>query len=282
MKPHAAAEPVAALRHVQARVRMRPSVMMVLGSGLGELADEIEDAVHIPYGEIPGFAPARVEGHRGRLVAGRLEGIDCIVAQGRYHLYEGHSARSAALPVRVMAALGARTLLVTNAAGAVNRAFRAGDLMLIDDHINFLWRNPLIGPVAEGEPRFPDLSQPYSAELQDLASRAALELGFPLRRGVYCALLGPSYETPAEIRMMQRLGADAVGMSTVPEVLVALSLGVAVLGISLITNPAAGLSVGPLSHDEVVRSAALARDAFGRLVRTLLREPAFARRRGAP
>lgn len=258
---------------LRSRLRGPPGIVLVLGSGLGELGDEIEDAVRVPYGEIPGFAPSTVPGHRGALVAGRLDGAECVVLQGRFHLYEGHPAEAAALPIRALAALGAHTLLVTNAAGGLNRTFRPGDLMLIEDHINLMGRNPLLGPVHAGEPRFPDMSAPYDAALRSLAERVALEQGVGLRRGVYVALLGPSYETPAEVRMLQRLGGDAVGMSTVPEVLAARALGLRVLGLSLITNPAAGLTSAPLSHDDVVTAGARARVGFGRLIRALLREP---------
>ncbi len=268
-----------AAAHVRSRVAApgwTPRVMMILGSGLGGLGDEVEDAVAVPFGEIPGFAASAVAGHRGRLVAGRLEGFPCVVMQGRFHLYEGHDPRRVGLPVRVLAALGARTLLVTNAAGGLDPRFGAGDLMLIDDHINLMGRNPLIGPAPAGEPRFPDMSAPYDRELQEVAARVALREGIGLRRGVYCALLGPSYETAAEVRMLQRLGAHAVGMSTVPEVIVARALGLRVLGISLITNPAAGLSPTPLSHADVMEAGRRASARFAALVRALLREPALA------
>lgn len=258
------------LSALRERLHEMPEVALVLGSGLGDLADEIEDAVRIPFSEIPGFVAPGVAGHRGMLVAGRLEGVRCIALQGRFHLYEGHSPAAVALPTRVMLALGARTLLVTNAAGGLNRSFVPGDLMLIDDHINLLWRSPLSGPVHEGEARYPDMARPYDPELQSLAERVALENGIRVRRGVYVATLGPSYETPAEIRMMQWLGGDAVGMSTVPEVLVARAHGARVLGISLITNYAAGIMPAPLSHDEVVAAGAAARSDFATLVRGVL------------
>ncbi len=261
------AEALAALRP---RLAEPPRVALVLGSGLGELADEIDGAVRVPFSDVPGFVAPGVAGHRGLLVAGRLEGVPCIALQGRFHLYEGHSAAAVALPTRVMLALGAQTLIVTNAAGALNRSFQPGDLMVIDDHVNLLWHNPLVGAVHEGEERFPDMSRPYDAALQALAREVALEHGIRLRRGVYVATLGPSYETPAEIRMMQRLGGDAVGMSTVPEVLVARAHGARVLGISLITNHAAGTTSAVLSHDEVVAAGAAARADFARLVRGVM------------
>ena len=241
--------------------------MIVLGSGLGALGDQIEDAVRIPFAEIPGFAASAVEGHKGMFVAGKLEGVEVVALQGRFHLYEGHSADAAALPIRAMAALGANTLVVSNAAGALNPAFPPGMLMIIDDHINMMWRNPLFGPVLEGETRFPDMSRPYDPELQALAERIALENGIPVTRGVYLAVLGPSYETPAEIRMFRKFGGDAVGMSTIPEVIAARALGVRVLGVSLITNPAAGSTGTPLSHNEVIEAG---KEASGRFI-TLIR-----------
>lgn len=260
----------ATLAALRERVTRRPRVMLVLGSGLGGLADELEDAVAIPFLEIPVLPPATVEGHMGRLVAGRLEGVECIALQGRYHLYEGHPPALVTLPIRIMAALGARTLIVTNAAGGINPAFRAGDLMLIDDHINFMSTNPLIGPVIPGDLRFPDMTEPYDRGLQRLAEEAGLERGVQTVRGVYAAVTGPSYETPAEIRMLSRLGADAVGMSTVPEVIAARALGVNVLGISLIANLAAGIAKAPLTHEEVLAAGVEARTRFTALVRGTL------------
>lgn len=261
-----------AVAHIKPRLRAAPRVMLVLGSGLGSLADEIEEAIAIPFGEIPGFHAATVAGHKGQLVAGTLEGVDVIAMQGRFHLYEGHSAATAALPIRVMAALGADILIVSNAAGGVHRDFRAGDLMIIDDHINFMFRNPLIGAVVEGDVRFPDMSEPYDRALQDIAVDAAKRNGIALRKGVYFAVTGPSYETPAEIRMYARLGADAVGMSTVPEVIAARAMGIRVLGISLITNAAAGMTGEPLTHEEVIQAGIEAGPRFTKLVRAVIRE----------
>lgn len=260
------------LAYLHERITRRPRIMLILGSGLGGLADSLEDAVHLPFGEIPGFEPATVEGHRGRLVAGRLEGVECIALQGRYHVYEGHPPELITLPVRAMAALGARTLIVTNAAGGLNRAFRAGDLMIIDDHINLMGRNPLIGPVVPGDERFPDMSEAYDSTLRTITERVALDQGIRAVRGVYCAVTGPSYETPAEIRMLRGLGADAVGMSTVPEVIVARAMGVRVLGVTLISNLAAGLRPEPLDHTEVITAGAEAEGRFSVLVRHVLRE----------
>ena len=260
------------LDFLRSRVTRRPRVMLILGSGLGGLADEIEEPVRIPYAEIPGFPAATVVGHSGTLVAGMLEGAECVAMQGRFHLYEGHDPSVVAFPIRVMAALGARTLIVTNAAGGLRRTFRPGDLMIIDDHINLTGRNPLIGPVAPGETRFPDMSEAYDRELRAIAERVATGLGVRVVRGVYCALSGPSYETPAEIRMLQIIGADAVGMSTVPEVIVARALGIRVLGISLISNLAAGLAPEPLSHEEVIAAGREAGPRLASVVRGVLRE----------
>ena len=229
----------------------RPRVAIVLGSGLGFLADEVEDAVRIPYRDIPGFPEPGVAGHAGELVVGRLEGVLLIAQSGRFHLYEGHPAEVAARPVRVFAALGVRTVILTNAAGGLRSTFRPGTLMLIADHINLMGRNPLIGPVVDADERFPDMSGPYDAGLRRLAREAALADRVPLEEGVYCGLLGPSYETPAEIRMLHCLGADAVGMSTVPEVIAARARGLSCLGFSTITNKAAGMGP-PLSHAEVL------------------------------
>jgi len=262
-------ETIAFLRE---RITRAPHAVLVLGSGLGGLADEIEDAVRIPFEEIPGF-PRRTQelaGHAGALVVGRLDGVEVAAMQGRFHLYEGWAPEDVVLPVRALAALGARALLVTNAAGGIRPGFRPGDLMVIADHINFTGRNPLIGAVVPGEERFPDMSDPYDAGFRRVTEEVALELGIPVVQGVYAALLGPSYETPAEIRMLARLGADAVGMSTVPEVLVARALGIRVLGISCITNLAAGLGTDKLSHAEVMEVGARVRDRLAALVRGVL------------
>ena len=252
------------------RLTRAPAAILVLGSGLGSLADEIQDAVRIPYEEIPGFPRSTVAGHAGALVAGIWEGVEVVAMQGRFHLYEGWDPTAVALPIRALSALGARTLLITNAAGGVRPGMQPGDLMLIADHINLTGRNPLMGPVVVGEERFPDMSDPYDARFREVAEEVALDRGIPVDQGVYCAVLGPSYETPAEIRMLARLGADAVGMSTVPEVIVARALGVRVLGISCITNLAAGLGLEPLSHDEVMEVGARVRDRLADLLRGVL------------
>lgn len=232
--------------------KRKPRVAIVLGSGLGFLADEVADPIRIPYNTIPGFPEPGVAGHKGLLVGGTLAGVSVLVQAGRFHLYEGHPAGVAGLPARVFAQLGVEILIVTNAAGGVRRTFPGGTLMLIADHINLMWRNPLIGQPQPGEQRFPIMHAPYDGELRALARTVAREMAIRLEEGVYVGLLGPSYETPAEVRMLERLGADAVGMSTVPEVLVARSRGVRCLGFSIITNPGAGITGEALSHEEVL------------------------------
>jgi len=249
----------------------RPAVAIVLGSGLGFLADEVRDPLRIRYADIPGFPEPGVAGHKGELVAGLLEKVPVLVQAGRFHLYEGHDAATAALPVRVFARLGVKTLIVTNAAGGIRPTFGSGTLMLIADHINLMFRNPLVGPVLKGEERFPDMSDPYDRELRTLAREAAREAHVALEEGVYVALLGPSYETPAEVRMLARLGADAVGMSTVPEVIAARALGIRCLGFSIVTNPASGLTAQPLSHQEVLAASAAAGTGLVTVVKGVLR-----------
>jgi purine-nucleoside phosphorylase len=229
-----------------------PRVAIILGSGLGGLGERVVAAQRIPYGDIPGFHLPTVQGHKGELIAGTLAGVGVIMQSGRFHMYEGHPAHVAALPVRVFASLGADTLIVTNAAGGIRRAFGPGTLMAINDHLNLTGRNPLEGEVLPGETRFPDMTVAYDADLRKLAHRVAVEHGIALGEGTYAALLGPTYETPAEIRMLERLGADAVGMSTVPEVIVARARSMRILGISTITNPAAGIGMAPLHHGEVM------------------------------
>jgi purine-nucleoside phosphorylase len=245
---------------------------VVLGSGLGALADEIDAVARIPFREIPGFPAATVAGHAGMLIVGTLAGKTVAALAGRFHMYEGHDARLAAFSSRVVNALGARTLIVSNAAGGVNRLWQPGDLMLIRDHINLMFRNPLTGPVEAGDTRFPDMSEPYDASLCALARRVAGAQGLLLREGVYAGLLGPTYETPAEVRMLALLGADAVGMSTVPEVIVARAVGMRVLGVSCITNLACGLSSMPITHAEVLETTNRAASRFTALIRGVLRE----------
>ncbi len=251
-----AARVEAAARSIADRLGTVPDTAIVLGSGLGRLADRLQAARRIPYAEITGFPRTTVVGHQGELVAGRLGGRPLLVQSGRFHLYEGHSAETVAMPVRTMAALGVRTLLLTNAAGGIRRTFSRGALMMIADHVNLTFRNPLIGPVLAGEERFPDMSEPYDGALRGLAREVARERKIGLEEGVYMQLLGPSYETPAEVRMAERLGADAVGMSTAVEVVAARARGMRCLAFSTITNPAAGTTSERLDHSEVMEVAA--------------------------
>jgi purine-nucleoside phosphorylase len=267
---HAAGEPAArveaAARSIADRIGAIPDTAIVLGSGLGQLAGRLEGARRIPYAEIAGFPRTTVVGHQGELVAGTLGGTPLLVQSGRFHLYEGHAAEIVALPVRVMAALGVRTLILTNAAGGIRRTFSRGALMMIADHVNLTFRNPLIGPVLPGEERFPDMSEPYDSALRALAREVARERSLALEEGVYMQLLGPSYETPAEVRMAERLGADAVGMSTAVEVVAARARGMRCLGFSTITNPAAGITGERPSHAEVMEVAARVAGDLERLV----------------
>lgn len=236
--------------------RRPPELFLVLGSGLGSVADALESPITVALAELEGFPPAGVAGHAGTLTTGRLAGRQVLVQSGRYHYYEGHPDEVVAAPMRLAAALGITGALITNAAGGIGSGLVPGRPMLIDDHLNLLWRNPLRGPTSPGEVRFPDMSEPYALELQELAAQVASGQGLEVGRGTYAAVLGPSYETPSEIRMLRALGADAVGMSTVPEVLVARARGIPVLAFSLITNVAAGLSSEPLDHAEVVEVGA--------------------------
>lgn len=248
---YSAAEKTAGL--IRSKIGKRaPSIGVILGSGLGGLADRIEDATRIPYSDIPGFPVPRALGHSGTLLVGKLAGKEVLAMAGRFHVYEGHPPALSGFPVRVMHALGVRTLFVSNAAGGVNQEFQAGDLMVISDHLNLMWTNPLIGAQQPGEERFTDMSQAYDPALREKLKAVAAKTGVELREGVYAALFGPSYETPAEVRMLRGLGADAVGMSTVPEVLVARALGIRVAGISAITNAASGVTGAAVSHAEVL------------------------------
>ncbi len=262
--PSAQAAAAVVAQHVG---RLKPRVAVVLGSGLAAVADAVDAARRIPYREIPGFPEPGAPGHKGELVAGTLAGVPVLVQSGRFHLYEGHSADIAALPTRVFARLGVGTLVLTNAAGGIRRTFRPPTLMLIADHINLMFRNPLIGPVADGELRFPDMSDPYDGALRRRAHEVARAERIALEEGVYAALLGPSFETAAEIRMLERAGADAVGMSTVPEVIAARARGMRCLGFSSITNVAAGLSPQPLSHEEVLDAGRQVAGQLERLIR---------------
>ena len=246
------------------------SIGLILGSGLGGLTKSIQDSVRVPFAEIPGFPDATVAGHDGALIVGQLGGRQVAALSGRFHMYEGHSAALAAFPVRVLWALGARELFVSNAAGGISPRLAVGDLMMISDHLNLMGANPLVGPIESGEARFPDMTDAYDPGLRRALRTTAEKLGIKLREGVYAGLLGPSYETPAEVKMLRSLGADAVGMSTVPEVIVARALGMRVAGVSCITNAAAGVTGAALSHAEVLETTARVSAAFESLVTDFL------------
>lgn len=248
-----------------------PVAAIVLGSGLGGLAERIENVVAVDYADIPGFAIPTVAGHSGRVLSGRLAQRQVLAFAGRFHMYEGHPPESAGLLARVAKALGADILLLSNAAGAIRRTLRPGDLMVITDHINLSWRNPLIGPVVPGDERFPDMSRPYDEDLRRQLHAAASRIGMTLQEGVYGGLLGPTYETPAEVRMLEKLGVDAVGMSTVPEVIVASAIGMRSCAISCITNQAAGISPQRIAHEDVLAVTAVAASAFEHLVTEFVR-----------
>lgn len=261
----------AAADYIRSRTSYRPTIGMILGSGLGDFADTLEDAVRIPYADIPGFPVPTAPGHVGALVFGKRMGHEVVVLQGRIHFYEGMSQRVITFPTRVLAALGVKTLVLTNAAGGCNPNFEPGTLMMLRDHINFSGDNPLIGPnLDEFGPRFPDVTEIYTASLRQKIHAAARDAGIKLEEGVYMMFTGPSYETPAEVRMAMILGADAVGMSTVPEALVAAHCGLDVVGISCITNLAAGLGGQKLDHSEVLEIANRVHDTFQHLLEIIL------------
>lgn len=260
-----------AARTIRARWDEEARIALVLGSGLGAFADKLEDALSVPYDEVPGFARSTVEGHAGRLVLGKIDGLPVVVMQGRFHFYEGYALEDVTFPVRTLGVLGIKSLVLTNAAGGLNNAFTQGSLVVISDHLNLMGVNPLLGANdARFGPRFPDMTAVYDHEYQDIAIKEAQGLGIELRRGVYAALSGPSYETPAEIRMLRLLGADAVGMSTVPEAIVARHMGLRVLGLSCITNMAAGVLDQPINHEEVIETGARVADTVGRLLRQVI------------
>ena len=250
----------------------RPVAGLVLGSGLAGLADRFDDVKRLEYRDIPGFPLPTVIGHPGVLVAGTLAGRPAVALAGRFHMYEGHDATLAGFPARVFAALGAEVLFVSNAAGGIRRTFRPGDLMVIADHVNLTGRNPLIGPVEEGDLRFPDMFEPYDADLRGALHRAGKRAGVALVEGVYGWALGPSYETPAEVRMFEGLGLDAIGMSTVPEVITARAMGMRVAGVSCVTNLACGITNAPLDHEEVLAVSKEAAGRFESLVLEWVRE----------
>ncbi|PZE22009.1 purine-nucleoside phosphorylase [Paenibacillus xerothermodurans] len=256
-----------AAAYIRSKYTAAPEIGLILGSGLGVIADLVEQATVIAYNDIPHFPVSTVEGHAGELLLGTIHGKHVLLMKGRFHMYEGYGVDVVSFPVRVMKELGVKTLIVTNAAGGVNTSFEVGDLMLIKDHINFTFRNPLIGPnFNELGVRFPDMSEAYSRRLRDTARAVAAEQGIKLQEGVYIGLLGPTYETPAEIRMMRTLGADAVGMSTVAEVIVARHAGIEVLGFSCISNMAAGILDQPLSHEEVMETTERVKPKFLQLI----------------
>lgn len=246
-------------------------IALILGSGLGAFANEFESATAIPYDEIPGFAVSTAEGHAGQLVIGKVDQVPVIAMQGRVHYYEGYSLEQVTFPIRVFKLLGVKTLVLTNAAGGIDAELSQGALMIISDHLNLMGDNPLLGSNDERfGPRFPDMTEVYSRELQEHVVDVARELGIEVRRGIYAALAGPSYETPAEIHMLRTFGADAVGMSTVPEAIVARHMGIKVLGVSCITNLAAGISDEPINHEEVIETGHRVRETFAQLLRRVI------------
>lgn len=261
----------AAAEYILEKISHKPTIGLVLGSGLGDFADTLEDAVRIPYGDIPHFPVSTAPGHAGTLVIGRKCGHTVVAMQGRIHYYEGHSMQTITMPIRVMAAIGVKDLVLTNAAGGANPSYACGTLMLIKDHINFSGANPLIGPNLDAfGPRFPDVTYLYDPALRAAVKEKAKATGIHLEEGVYMMFTGPNYETPAEVRMAQILGADAVGMSTVPEALVAGHCGMRIVGISCVTNPAAGVTDAKLDHAEVVEIANRVHDTFQQLVELVL------------
>ncbi|MDQ0256154.1 purine-nucleoside phosphorylase [Evansella vedderi] len=262
-----------AVDFIQSKINGNPLIGLILGSGLGDLGEEIENAVIISYDQIPHFPTSTVAGHKGQLVVGTLEGKSVIAMQGRFHYYEGYSMEEVTFPVRVMKLLGCESLIVTNACGGMNEAFKPGDLMLIDDHINFTGANPLIGPnIEELGPRFPDMSHAYSPHLKEYAMKVVQKLGFTLQRGVYAGVSGPTYMSAAELIMLRKLGGDVVGMSTIPEVIIARHMGMNILGISCITDMAIGETIEGITHEEVMKVAARAKPQFKAFIRALLKD----------
>src|SRR2546421_3533138 len=260
-----------AAEQIHSSTKAQPSVAIVLGSGLGAFADELTESTSLAYKDIAGFAQATVEGHAGRLVIGKTGEVPIVAMQGRFHFYEGYSLEDVTFPIRVLKSLGVRQLILTNAAGSLNTEFTPGSLMVISDHINLMGVNPLIGRNDERfGPRFPDLTSTYDPDLQSIVIEEATAMNIDMRRGVYAALTGPSYETPAEIHMVRTLGADAVGMSTVPEAIVARHMNMEVIGISCITNLAAGVSNRPVDHSQVIATGERVRAEFTELLRRVV------------
>ena len=267
----------AAARFILKRTKLRPKIALVLGSGLGAFADEFSDATRIPYAKIPNFPCSTAVGHAGQLVIGKVEGIEVAGMQGRVHLYEGYAVKEVSFPIRVFARMGVKAVILTNAAGGIKREFTQGQLVVISDHINLQGVNPLSGPNDENfGPRFPDMSVAYDRRFRELTLAEGRLLGIVLREGVYAALPGPSYETPAEIRYLKTIGADLVGMSTVPEVIAARHSGLRVLGISCVTNAAAGILDQPLDHNEVLQTAERVKGQFIALLRAVIPDIASA------
>lgn len=259
--------------YIKEKTKYKPTIGLILGSGLGAIADQIEDAEYYPYNEIPNFPVSTVEGHAGRLVIGNFQGKQVIAMQGRFHYYEGYTMQEITSPVRVMKLLGVETIIVTNAAGAANPKFNPGDLMIISDHINLSGSNPLFGKnLSEFGTRFPDMSNAYDKTLRAKVKDIAKSLSIDVQEGVYAMFSGPTYETPAEVRMAQILGADAVGMSTAPEVIVANHSGMKVVGISCMTNMAAGILDQPLDHAEVMETSERVREKFISLMTNIVKE----------
>jgi purine-nucleoside phosphorylase len=261
-----------AIRYIQGHTDVRPAIGLVLGSGLGAFADELTERTDIPYAEIPGWPHSTAVGHAGTLIVGKLGALDVAVMAGRAHLYEGYSMQQVTFGVRVLHSIGARSMVFTNAAGGINLALERGGLVIISDHINLQGGNPLVGPNDDSlGPRFPDMSEAYSRAWRQTAKMVATELCIPVTEGVYAAMLGPSYETPAEIRYLRAIGADVVGMSTVPEVIVASHMGMKVLGISCVTNMAAGIVPHQkINHEEVLETGVMVRDTLVRFLKALL------------
>ena len=260
-----------AKRYIQGHTDVRPAIGLVLGSGLGAFADELTARKDIPYADIPGWPHSTAVGHAGKLIIGKLGDLDVAVMAGRAHLYEGYSMQQVTFGVRVLHSIGARSMVFTNAAGGINLTLERGGLVLISDHINLQGANPLVGPNDESlGPRFPDMSDAYTKAYRDVAKRVATELCIPINEGVYAAMSGPSYETPAEIRYLRTIGADVVGMSTVPEVIVANHMGMKVLGISCVTNMAAGILPQKINHEEVLETGAMVRDTLVKLLKAVL------------
>ncbi len=260
-----------AIRFIEGHTGIQPSVGVVLGSGLGAFADELSERVDIPYHDIPGWPGSTAVGHAGKLILGKLDGLSVAAMAGRAHLYEGYSPAQVTYGVRVLGSLGVRAMVFTNAAGGINLALEQGGLVLISDHINLQGCNPLTGPNDDSlGPRFPDMSEAYSKQFRSAAKQVAVALCIPITEGVYAAMLGPSYETPAEIRYLRAIGADVVGMSTVPEVIVANHMGIPVLGISCVTNMAAGILAQKINHEEVLETGLMVRDTLVRFLKSLL------------